>query len=475
MSNVSKEALKAAELWQEFLKIVTGRYSQETCENFFVPMEPISFFEGTITMGVESPFIEDWVSGNYTDLIQDVLSQIAESPVRLELVVRPKLEASEAKLARKKPRISKAPEKIEQPVSSPMPKKEHKSSEVIKKKPLFDERYTFENFIGGDSNALALAAAQGAVKSPGERYNPIYIYGGPGLGKTHLLHAIGQEIAKNHPTWQIAYLSANDFLNEYLAALREKKMEIFEAYYCSACQVLLIDDIQFITGKPSTQDELFKIFELMRGSHKQLVFAADKLPSEIPDITDRLVSRLGSGLIADIQAPELETRVAILQKKAAAIGLKLSSEVAFYVASAIPNDVRNLEGALMRLSAEYDLNGRPLSTSYAKEILGKVLKINPVAVSVADINEAVSEFYHLDPKLLTSQTRTKKVARPRQVAMYLCYKHLSTSYPALAKDFNRKDHTTILSACRKIETLLGKSEAEIVEAINAIEKRLRRG
>ncbi len=474
MTDEAMSSQKATELWQEFLQLISGSYSTFTY-NFFACMKPLSFDNGTITLAVENGFIEDWVqSNNYAPLIRDELSKIVGSPVNLNMVIAPQTAGHEKSISRKKPnniaqKDDKAPDS-----RPPEAKPVQKSKAIISS--LFDKRYTFDTFIGDpSSNALALAAAQAVAAAPGERYNPLYIYGPSGLGKTHLLHAIGQKIAASHPDWSIVYLSTNEFLDEYIGAMRDNKMSFFNTRYHKICQVLLMDDIQFIAGnKTATQNELFNIFNTMKNNGKQLVFASDKLPHDMPDIPERLRSRFQSGLLADIQVPALETKVAILQKKASTMNLKLSQDVAFYIASALPSNVRTLEGALQRLSLESARTGRSLSTSYAKELLVGVYDIAQGAISVADVTEAVSEFYHLDPKLLTSGSRTKELVRPRQLAMYLCYKHLPTSYPALAKDFKRKDHTTIMSACRKIESLIGKSDAEILEAVNAIEKLLRR-
>lgn len=476
---------EAKELWSQFIAGLEGIETAETCDMFFKPMVPLALEDKTMTLAVDTPFIKDWIMGNYAKLIEDRLSQLHLAPITIKLVVDPELHKEEkaaAKQARTK-QISAEPEqsvsetKEQAKVAAPvLPTREDPYQTLSGR--VFNPNYTFNSFVMGDSNHLALAAANAVAEKPGQHYNPLFIYGGVGIGKTHLLHAIGQFILLKRPQTKIIYCSGSDFVQEVVEATTgcgkfdNTGYNNFVQKYRNNCDVLLIDDIQFISGKERTQTELFHIFNFLYEAGKQIVVTSDKLPQEIPDLAERLRSRFQCGLIADIQNPELDTRVSIIMKKAKDAGFSISNDVAMYIAKALPANVRILEGALKRVMAHSTLTGRPLTLDYAKQILADVCTTKTETISVEDIQKAVSDFYHLDTKALSSSCRTKAVARPRQVAMYLCRKHINASFPALAKEFKRKDHTTVMSACKKIASLLGKEDEELIAEISSIERAL---
>lgn len=311
-------------------------------------------------------------------------------------------------------------------------------------------RYTFETFVAGPSNQLAFAASQAASSSYPPKYNPVFICGGAGLGKTHLLHAIGHQQHSNRPSSRIVYISSERFMNEYVQAIRTGKMHDFRRTYREGIDVLLVDDVQFLAGKESTQDEFFHTFNALHENHKQIVLTSDRKPHEISDIADRLRSRFAWGLLADIEPPELEVRIAILRKKAAVESVDLPDDVALYIASSVKSNVRELEGALIRLSAYASLSKRPIDLEFAQETLGTALSRPREVITCDSIIKCVANYYGLKTLDIKSDRRHKSLANPRAVAMYLARHHTKDSYPDLARSFGGKHHTTVISAVQKI-------------------------
>ncbi|HWU91497.1 MAG TPA: chromosomal replication initiator protein DnaA, partial [Kofleriaceae bacterium] len=329
-------------------------------------------------------------------------------------------------------------------------------------------RYTFETFVAGPSNQLAFAASQAAASSYPPKYNPVFLCGGVGLGKTHLLHAIGHQQLGNRPGSRIVYLSSERFMNEYVQAIRTGKMHEFRRNYREGIDVLLVDDVQFLAGKESTQDEFFHTFNTLHENHKQIVLTADRKPHEISDIADRLRTRFAWGLLADIEPPELEVRIAILRKKAATEAVTLPDDVAMYIASSIKSNVRELEGALIRLAAYASLSKRRIDLEFARETLGAAITRPREILTVDGIIKAVASYYGLKPADIKSERRHKSVATPRAVAMYLARHHTKDSYPDLARGFGGKHHTTVISAVQKIIERL-KEDSSLRSEVHAIE------
>ena len=334
-------------------------------------------------------------------------------------------------------------------------------------------RYTFDSFVAGPSNQLAYAAAHAAASTHPPKYNPVFVCGGVGLGKTHLLHAIGRHIHHARPRARLVYISGERFMNEYIHAIRTNRMHNFRRRYREYCDVLLVDDVQFLAGKDGTQDEFFHTFNALHDSHRQIVLTADRKPYEISDIADRLRTRFAWGLLADIEPPELEVRVAILRKKAAADNISLPDDVALYIATAIKSNVRELEGALIRLTAYASLSRRDIDLPFARQTLEGSITRPAEHVTVDHVLKAVASYYNLKVSDLKSPRRHKSLAGPRAVAMYLARTHTKESYPDLGRAFGGKHHTTIISAVEKITRRL-KTDTALRGEIHAVENVLLR-
>ena len=313
-----------------------------------------------------------------------------------------------------------------------------------------NEKYTFNSFVSGPSNQFAHAAAMAVANNPATTYNPLFIYGGVGLGKTHIVHAIGNEIINKNTNLKICYYSSEKFTNELINSLRHAKMDEFRNKFRSI-DVLLIDDIQFIAGKKSTQEEFFHTFNALYESHKQIVVTSDKFPKEIPDLEERLRSRFEWGLIADIQAPDIETKQAILKMKADQNNIDLPEDVAFFLANSVINNVRELEGYLIRIGAFASLTSTPINLEMAKNILKDIIIEQTKEITVENIQKTVADHYQIKTNDLKSAKRLKTLVLPRQIAMYICRKLTSSSYPEIGNKFGGKDHSTIIHAIKKIE------------------------
>ncbi|MDZ7379322.1 MAG: chromosomal replication initiator protein DnaA [candidate division KSB1 bacterium] len=309
--------------------------------------------------------------------------------------------------------------------------------------------YTFTNFVVGSSNQFAHAAALAVAKQPADAYNPLVLYGGPGVGKTHLLHAIGHYIGQQHPTWQVVYLPAEEFMRDLLRALHQERMESFQQRYRQA-DVWLIDNLQFIAGRERTQEAFLQIFEALYETHKQIVLASDKSPQEMALLAPRLRSRLSAGLIADLQPPDLETRLAILDKKATQYGIVLPPDAAMQVASRIRMNVHDLEHCLARIATHVSLHACSIDTAVVETVLQQVLAERERAVTAPRIQQTVAEHFGLKPSELRSRRRQRAVVFPRQVAMFLCRELTDASLPEIGRHFGGRDHTTVLHSCTKI-------------------------
>ena len=332
-------------------------------------------------------------------------------------------------------------------------------------------KYTFDSFVIGNSNRFAHAASLAVAESPAKAYNPLFIYGGVGLGKTHLMHAIGHYILQNNPNAKVVYVSSEKFTNELINAIKDDKNEEFRTKYRSV-DVLLIDDIQFIAGKERTQEEFFHTFNTLHEANKQIILSSDRPPKEIPTLEDRLRSRFEWGLIADIQAPDFETRMAILKKKADVEKLNVPNEVMVYIATKIKSNIRELEGALIRIIAYSSLTNREVTVDLATEALKDIIsnKQNK-SITIDLIQDVVATYFNLRVEDLKSQRRTRNVAYPRQIAMYLSRKLTDMSLPKIGEEFGGRDHTTVIHAYEKISESLNKDES-LEHTINDITKKL---
>ena len=332
-------------------------------------------------------------------------------------------------------------------------------------------KYTFANFVVGQSNELAHAASMAAAGGGGRRHNPLFICGGTGLGKTHLVHAIAYRVREERPSARIVYISAERFVNEFVQALTDQRMHEFRARFREKCDLLLVDDIHFLAGKTQTQEEFFHAFNALHQASKQIVVTSDKYPQQLDKMEERLVSRFQWGLVADVQAPELETRVAIVRKKAQLEHIELADDVCLYIAQSTRSNVRELEGTLIRLAAKASLLGKPIELPFARTEIAATSTARPNEASVEDIQRVVCHHFKLRSGDLLSKDRHKSIAFARHVAMYLCKQRLKCSFPELGRAFGNRDHTTIMSAVRKVEALRS-SDPEVRAHLEALERKL---
>lgn len=319
-------------------------------------------------------------------------------------------------------------------------------------------KYTFQTLIIGKNNELAHAASQAVAKNPGSQYNPLFIYGGVGLGKTHLMHAVGNKLLENNPRAKILYVSSEKFTNDYIEALKEKRMENFKKLYREV-DALLVDDIQFLAGKEGTQEEFFHTFNELKDKNKQIILTSDRPPKEISAIEQRLVSRFEWGMLADIQAPDLETRMAILRDKMEKRNVSLPEEIVLFIAENIQNNVRELEGALNKLAVYQQMENRGLVLDQAKNILASIVGTKKRVTSAKKIAEMVAEFYNISGEDIMKQSRKKEYVKPRQVAMYIIRKELDTSFPSIGEFFGGRDHTTVMHAVEKVKNLISSKDS----------------
>jgi chromosomal replication initiator protein len=430
---------------------IASKISDLNFNTWFRPISEAKIREGSFVLVVPNKFVADWINDYYRDLITKELFLLTKENYRITFEVTEEDENVP----------SAAPEQKSEEERLPRVQPRQTSGLNLK--------YTFERFVVGSSNQFAHAACKAVGDLPGGHYNPLFIYGGVGLGKTHLLHAIGLEVLRKHPRLNVIYVSAEKFMNELINALRYERMGDFRKKYRDRCDILLIDDIQFLGGKERTQEEFFHTFNALHESQRQIVLTSDKLPRDIQGIEERLRSRFEWGLIADIQAPDLETRIAILKKKAEMSNLRCSDELAMYLASCIKSNVRELEGSLIRINAFASLTGADVSVDLAKEVLGSMLREKESICSIESIQKTVAEYYNLNISDLKSPRRMKTLAYPRQIAMYLCKKHVRSSFPEIGGKFGGKDHTTVMHACRKIERLL-QDDTQLQNVVAVLEK-----
>jgi chromosomal replication initiator protein len=411
-------------LWERFLAALEGKLPPQALDTWIRPGRLLAHRDNHLEIGVPSKFIRNYVIEHYLSDLQAA----AESC----LGIRAHVTVTAERPGALPPPAAPAP--------PPQP-------------PDLDGRYTFETFVVGSSNQFAQAACLAVAELPSRAYNPLFIYGGVGLGKTHLLHAIGHQISRTHSQLRVQYLSTEKFTNELIGAIRYDKTPDFRHRY-RTIDLLLIDDIQFISGKERTQEELFHTFNDLYETHRQIVISSDRSPKEIPEIEERLRSRFEWGLIADIQPPDFETRVAILKKKAELDRVPLPDDIAFFIANKVKSNIRELEGSLVRIRAFCTLTGRELSLDLVQEVLANIWGSEERLITSEDIQRRVAEVFGVKPHDLRARTRTKAVAFPRQVAMYLSRQLTSDSYADIGRSFGGKDHTTVLHAVQKIEALL---------------------
>ncbi len=410
------------------------------------PLVPLDYKDGILRVAAPNRFKLDWVKTQYADRITSLACQFLESTVDVQFMLNPGTRsASPSKPAPSQPK----PEPVMPSETAETSQRSHVSDTPTREQSRINVEMTFDSFVTGKANQLARAAAIQVANNPGVSYNPLYLFGGVGLGKTHLIHAIGNQVLADTPSAKIRYIHAEQYVRDVVTAYQRKGFDDFKRYYHSL-DMLLIDDIQFFSGKSRTQEEFFYAFEALIAARKQIIITSDTYPKEISGMDDRLTSRFDSGLTVAIEPPELEMRVAILIKKACQEGIQLSDDVAFFVAKHLRSNVRELEGALRKILAFSRFHGRDITIELTKEALKDLLNVQNRQISVENIQKTVADFFRIKVADMYSKRRPANIARPRQIAMYLTKELTQKSLPEIGELFGGRDHTTVLHAVRKI-------------------------
>jgi chromosomal replication initiator protein len=442
------------ELWEKTLTIIKAELTEVGFNTWIKCIEPINMTQDTLYLSVPNDFTKGILEARYKDLISNAVKLVSSKKHDIKFVL-----ASDDILK----------EIEEGPVHPPREKQKVNNDDMLSS--WLNPKYTFDTFVIGNSNRFAHAASLAVAESPAKAYNPLFIYGGVGLGKTHLMHAIGHYISSENPSAKGVYVSSEKFTNELINSIKDDKNVEFRNKYRNV-DVLLVDDIQFIAGKERTQEEFFHTFNALYEADKQIIISSDRPPKEIPTLEDRLRSRFEWGLIADIQPPDYETRIAILKKKADVENLNVSNEVMGYIANKIQSNIRELEGALIRVVAFSSLTNREISVDLASEALRDIIsKKNSKQITINSIQETVSGYYNLRLEDFKSKRRTKNVAFPRQIAMFLSRKLTDMSLPKIGEEFGGRDHTTVIHAYEKISKDLEADEG-LKETINDLIKKI---
>ena len=422
-------------LWEEILARIETKVNRHSFYTWFRPTAFVAADRTSVTVRVPNGLFKDWLTKHYSGVINEAMSELKRPNLTVQFLSDSPSDNPAAPLGRDEAAV------FETSVAATVPGPAG-----------LNPRYTFDTFIVGSSNQFAHAACRAVAEAPSRSYNPLFIYGGVGLGKTHLMHAAGQYVLKHDRNLKLTYISAERFMNEMINAVRYDRIIDFRERYRTV-DVLLVDDVQFIAGKEATQTEFFHTFNALYDSQKQIVISSDCPPHEIPQLEERLRSRFEWGLIADIQSPDLETKVAILKKKADAEAVPLPDNVAIYIAGRIKSNIRELEGSLIRLIAYASLTGQEITLPLAQEVLKNILDHEGKAVTIEIIQKSVAEHYNLKLIELKSRNNSKSIAMPRQIAMYLCKSLTRASLPEIGRSFGGKHHSTVIHSIRKVEDL----------------------
>ncbi|AGX02049.1 MULTISPECIES: chromosomal replication initiator protein DnaA [Bacillaceae] len=425
-----------ADLWNNALANIEKKISKPSFDTWLKSTKAHSLQGDLLIITAPNEFARDWLEERYSQLISGILYDITGEELGVKFII-PQNQGEEE-------------------VDLPVPPKKGKKDDDQPELPLnmLNPKYTFDTFVIGSGNRFAHAASLAVAEAPAKAYNPLFIYGGVGLGKTHLMHAIGHYVQDHNPAAKVVYLSSEKFTNEFINSIRDNKAVDFRNKYRNV-DVLLIDDIQFLAGKEQTQEEFFHTFNTLHEESKQIVISSDRPPKEIPTLEDRLRSRFEWGLITDITPPDLETRIAILRKKAKAEGLDIPNEVMLYIANQIDSNIRELEGALIRVVAYSSLINKDINADLAAEALRDIIPSSkPKVITIHEIQKTVGEHYSVKLEDFKAKKRTKSVAFPRQIAMYLSRELTDFSLPKIGEEFGGRDHTTVIHAHEKISKLL---------------------
>ncbi|MBI3793879.1 MAG: chromosomal replication initiator protein DnaA [Nitrospinae bacterium] len=430
--------------WDDCKKELEKRIDHHNFISYIAPTKMTDSKEGEISLLVPSTFFADWIEKHYLQSIREVIGTKTGSDPKIKFVVDAK--------------------KPEPAANNPAPAKGKKRQVSNQFKP----QYSFDTFVVGKSNEFANASALACAKNPGTKYNPLYLYGGVGLGKTHLVQSMGRMILENNPDAKVLYISSDNWVNQMISKIKNNQMEEFRATFRKV-DVLLVDDVQFFGGKAATQEEFFHTFNELFHEGKQIVITSDQFPKDIKGLEDRLKSRFASGLIADIQPADVETKVAIINKKSSANGHVIPQEVAFFLAETIRSNIRELEGSMARVIAVASITGRPIDLALAKETLDGVYSEEKKHIGVTQIQKAVTEYYSLKPNDLKAKSRRRNLVIPRQLAMYICRDVTEDSLPTIGKAFGGRDHSTVIHAFQKVKKDL-ETNTKLYKDLTAIKK-----
>lgn len=433
-------------MWEKTVDLLEEKVGKNNVETWIKPIRFLALRDEILHLEVPSTLFRDWLMGNLFKPLEETLAGILGYPAHVMIHVNAK---------------------TQEELFPEMMSEEGHGKPCLPRRDSLIPNYTFATFVVGAGNQFAHAVAKAVASYPGDRYNPLFIYGGVGLGKTHLVNAIGHELVNKRVGKNIFYFSSESFTNELISCLRRNKMDDFKNKFRQA-DVLVADDIQFLSGRERTQEEFFHTFNSLHDSHRQIVLTSDKFPNEIKGLEERLRNRFEWGLIADIQPPDLETRIAILQKKAFLQKISLPPEVALFIASNVTSNIRELEGGLTRLGAFASISHTPITIELARQVLHNLVKGKVKEISVEAVQRAVSKHYGLRVGDLTSKKRSHLITFPRQIAMYLCRKLTGTSYPMIGLRFGGKDHATAIHAVNTMERRL-KEDAELRTTVERIE------
>jgi len=449
-------------IWDRSIKIIKENISPQNFNTWIKPIKVTSIDQGNITLSVPNKFFRDWVVENYFSVIKSSLTSVMGINLNIEFIV-------ETNKSAKGQKLTNNPINYEQKVVLSTKKNLTPGIHLS-----LNKNYSFDRFVVGPCNRFAHAASVAVAEKPAKNYNPLFIYGGVGLGKTHLLNAIGILTLSMHSVMNIVYVSAEAFMNELINSIRYDKMQKFREKFRNI-DCFLIDDIQFIAGKERTQEEFFHTFNTLHDSGKQIVVTSDKFPKDIPNLEERLRSRFEWGLIADIQPPEIETKIAIIEKKAQESGISLSNSAAHYIASIAQSNIRELEGFLVRVGAYSSLTNRVIDIDLVKEVLRKLLKQNKIQeITIDEIIKAVTGRFNLKISDIKSQNKNKHLILPRQIIMYLSRKLTNASFPDIGGKIGGRDHSTVIYANNKIKKLL-EEDVKLKKIIGDIEDSLIKG
>ncbi len=437
-------------IWQQVMSSMRSELGKVTFDTWFSKVDYQKTVNGKVYLLVNGFVAKDWIASRYLKTLEEKFSAICHEPVQILL-------------------LDKNAEFSENLLYAEADMREDPKSNIQAAN--LNARYTFDTFVVGNSNRFAHAACYAVGETPATAYNPLFIYGGVGLGKTHLMHAIGHRVLEKNPLFKVRYVSCEQFTNELIGSIRDDKAPDFRNRYRS-CDVLLIDDIQFLAGKERTQEELFHTFNTLYEANKQVVLSSDRPPKSIPTLEDRLRSRFEWGLITDIQAPDLETRIAILMKKSQTDQLDIPYDILTYIAASIQSNIRELEGALVRLVAYAKIAGKPINMETTVEALKDILPPpKPAQITIPLIQKEVCAYYQVSMEEFLSKKRNKQLVLPRHIAMYLCRKLTSYSLPLIGEEFGGRDHTTVLHAIEKIEQDIQNDE-KTRKAIEELNKKI---